>query len=73
MKNQQGGYFIGSDSIPEYSFAIPAQFERFGMIVEKRPDMTEDRPTLPTGYISDGRLDNALEAVKESFNKVVPR
>lgn len=72
VKNQQGGYFIGSDSIPEYSFAVPASFERFGFIVESRPDMTEERPTLPTGYIGDGRLDNALEAVKTAFNETTP-
>ena len=72
VKNQRGGYFIGSDSIPEYSFAIPPSFERFGFIVESRPDMTEERPTLPTGYIGDGRLDNALEAVKTAFNETTP-
>jgi hypothetical protein len=72
VKNQQGGYFVGSDSIPDYSFAIPPSFERFGFIVESRPDMTVERPTLPTGYIGDGRLDNALEAVKIGFNETTP-
>ena len=72
VKNQAGGYFVGSDSIPEYSFAVPEQFERFGMIVESRPDMMDERPVLPTGYIGDGRLDNALEAVKVAFNETTP-
>lgn len=72
VKDQRGGYFIGSDSIPDYSFAIPPSFDRYGFIVETRPDMTEERPTLPTGYIGDGRLDNALEAVKTAFNETTP-
>lgn len=64
-----GDYYVGSDSLAEVSFFIPAEFERFGDIVEVAPEMDEDTPVLPVGFVGDGRLDNAAEAVDIAYDE----
>ena len=64
-----GDYYVGSDSLAEVSFYIPAEFERVGDIVEVAPEMDVKDPVLPIGFIGDGRLDNAIEATDVAYSQ----
>ena len=65
----EGEYYVGSDDIPDVSFYIPSEFERVGEIAEIAPEMDIDEPTLPTGFVGNGRLDNAVEAVDTAYSQ----
>ena len=59
VKTNSGGYnvFDPDGDIEGISFHIPANFERYGDLLESLPDADNPDMTLPTGFVSNDRLD----------------
>lgn len=59
VRTNSGGYnvFDPEGEVTEIAFHIPANFERYGDLLESLPDADNPNMTLPTGFVSNDRLD----------------
>lgn len=73
-KNVAGGYDIYDPEleVDNITFRIPAMFERYGELLENIPNADDIAMLLPTGFVSDSRLDFLDDATTRVVEEIKP-